>query len=947
MNAQDRQLLDALNRRHERLETALAELKADLQTFTARFDVPDFVPPPRVAEIAPEPPVVLPPPLPVLAETVAPPPLPPIPAPFPDFPPEAPAIPAAAESPNLEIQFGRWLARIGVVFALLTLVFVSVLAYQKFHEYVGPWSKLTLFMLVSVGLIGGGLRLERRSRDLVVYGRTLAGGGLACLYYTLYGATYVPQLQVIHNVYLGAILLLAWSAGVLALAERRKSELLSIFAISLAYFSSAITPVGNFTMAADLLLAVTAVIFLVRNAWTGLSYLCLIGTYLGFVRQILSPGSEFVLDFQLVHAPDFWPWAIYLTGAWLIFTAGVFLANAPGFDGGKRLAFLSLNNGAWAGLLVIAAELSSHGHIGGMLMLVGVALLAASALAQLRRTEARELFDAYLLQGLAIGTLGIVIAYSGVTRGLILTAESVFLAAAGAYSRNLFLRLGAGGAALLGTLALGAEIVLGHDHPWLLTFGGATAMLINAWLGRCDSWREPFEAARARFVPASAGFIVLALGLILTGIATRAGNSWIAPDLALTSLALAASIYAVPLFELPPLGQLLLIVAQIFSFVLPFGYEPNVPHDYEIIAYQPLWSQEIVAGVTMLLVLWWPRQTRVVKGWWLTPLMWLYALAMVAFTYDVVHPRVDNQTWMMSTALLSLVFLAFGAWNRAWSFVATGQILLALSIFAYLHPEYGFDFPWTWWASLVPITVVFLTGWVAHQVLAYAFNGDGTMLSNLRVAARFYQTLAIAMLVRWIFGIVPTDEITLTLFALATALLGIGVLGSSSYFLRAGLVLDVVGCCNYVFAGPDIDVHRFTWLDAGAVALLLAQPALLRHWARELISESESTVVILISSALAWLFVSNSITGFGSHNLTLGWALLALALIVIGFAAQERRQRWCGLGILAVAFVRVAVHDFWGFSDVGKVLTFFALTVICLGLSFLYYKFAERFKEWL
>ena len=30
-----------------------------------------------------------------------------------------------------------------------------------------------------------------------------------------------------------------------------------------------------------------------------------------------------------------------------------------------------------------------------------------------------------------------------------------------------------------------------------------------------------------------------------------------------------------------------------------------------------------------------------------------------------------------------------------------------------------------------------------------------------------------------------------------------------------------------------------------------------------------------------------------------------------------------------------------------KVLTFFALTVICLGLSFLYYKFAERFKEWL
>ena len=45
--------------------------------------------------------------------------------------------------------------------------------------------------------------------------------------------------------------------------------------------------------------------------------------------------------------------------------------------------------------------------------------------------------------------------------------------------------------------------------------------------------------------------------------------------------------------------------------------------------------------------------------------------------------------------------------------------------------------------------------------------------------------------------------------------------------------------------------------------------------------------------------------------------------------------------------MRVAVHDFWGFSDAGKVLTFFALTVVCLGLSFLYYKFADRLKEWL
>ena len=68
---------------------------------------------------------------------------------------------------------------------------------------------------------------------------------------------------------------------------------------------------------------------------------------------------------------------------------------------------------------------------------------------------------------------------------------------------------------------------------------------------------------------------------------------------------------------------------------------------------------------------------------------------------------------------------------------------------------------------------------------------------------------------------------------------------------------------------------------------------------------------------------------------------------VIVFAANERRQRWCGLAILVAAIIRVGIYDFWSFSDLYKVLTFFVLTVICLGLSFLYYKFADRLKEWL
>jgi hypothetical protein len=704
MNIQDRQLLDALNRRQLRLEAALAELKADLREFAARQETPAFAAPPlpELPEAAPVEAPVVPPPIPEYAAVEAP--------PAPEVaPPRTAPEPAG---PGLEIQFGRWLARIGVVFALLTLVFFSVVAYKNYYQYFGPGAKLGVLALVSTGLFAGGTWLERKSRDLVVYGRTLAGGGLACLYYTLYGATYVEQLKVIHDPLGGGFLLLAWSAAVLYWAEQRKSELLSIFAISLAYFSSAITPVGGFTMVADLILAATAVIFLVRNAWTGLSYLCLIGTYLGFVRQIFPGEPDSPLGFDLVPHLAFWPSATYLTGAWIIFTAGIFLAKTAGFDGGKRMAFLCLNNGAWAGLLAVATQLSGHGHLGGTLLPAGGALIGAWLLARQLRADAADLAGAYLIQGLALTTGGVVIAYHGVTRGLIITVESVFLAAAGAYPRNPILRIGGAMAATLGACFLLGETMDTRPFPWWLMCGGALAMLANAWLARFSSRQE---TSQQRFSVLSAHHICLALALI----------------------------------------------------------------------------------------------------------------------------------------------------------------------------------------------------------------------------------------VRWIYGVVPTDEITLALFGLATAFVAGGLICPSSIFVRAGLALDLVGIANYLAIAPPFDTHAFTWLDAGAFALFLAQPTLLRHGGRELVSDAEGWLAVPASSGAAWLFVSNSITAADAHNLTLGWALFALALTLLGFATSERRQRWCGLGILAAAFARVAVHDFWGFSDAGKVVTFFALTVVCLGLSFLYYKFADRWKEWL
>jgi len=326
----------------------------------------------------------------------------------------------------------------------------------------------------------------------------------------------------------------------------------------------------------------------------------------------------------------------------------------------------------------------------------------------------------------------------------------------------------------------------------------------------------------------------------------------------------------------------------------------------------------------------------------------VYALGSVGVGYCAIHPHFQAQGWMIAAGLLSLFFLAYGAWTRTWQFILSGQVYLAASIWTFFNPPVGFpDFPWTWWAAAVPVAVTFAMAWLMRAWLLRFPELSEEVRTCLRVASRFYQAFTLVLAMRWIFGIIPADQDMLALFLLATGLLLWNSWRPSVFGLRAGLFVSLIGAVNYLSLQTTGDSHPFTWADTGAVVLFLAQPALLRRWARALISEAESWAVILLSSAMGWFFVSNSIDATGSNNMTLGWALFALALTILGFAANERRQRWCGLVILLAAIIRVGVYDFWGFSDLYKVLTFFVLTVICLGLSFLYYRFADHLKNWL
>ena len=100
------------------------------------------------------------------------------------------------------------------------------------------------------------------------YGRTLMAAGLGGLYFTCYAATAIPPWQLITNPFLGGIVLLLWSAYVFDLARRTALAAAGVAGPACWPMSAArLNPTVRFTLAADLILAGTAVLFFLRYGW--------------------------------------------------------------------------------------------------------------------------------------------------------------------------------------------------------------------------------------------------------------------------------------------------------------------------------------------------------------------------------------------------------------------------------------------------------------------------------------------------------------------------------------------------------------------------------------------------------------------------------------------------------------------------------------------------------
>jgi hypothetical protein len=815
MTPDDRELLVILRRQQVELLASLAKIDARLDQLEAREAVAAIPPPPPVSARP------LLPPIPTIDQAVLP-PLPPQAAVSPTPPgPVLPPIPSTAGRPSIaplppvphasfEFRFGRWLTRIGAVFGVITLALILSLTHAWLFKALGPAGILGFSGAVCMCVVIAGSRLARRTRSggLRLFGLSVEAMGLAGLYVTFYAAHYFPSVAIITSPLAAGLLLLSWSIYVLVLAEREKSQAFALFAILLAYFSTAINPAGRFTMAADLLLAGTAVLFFWRSGWVSLTWVAVLGTNYALLRRlVIDENGDFTL--ATTHSLPFAPYAVYLIAAWSIFTIGIVFARNSALRRDKRIALVSLNNGAFAFLMTLTTYVAGYGFraMGWTLFWISLALLATAGVARIL-TTAEEISGAYLAQGLALFTAGLMGIWSGITRGVLLLVETFFLGFAASISRSLIFKLAAAMTALLATAFLLWEIGVDSHDPWRLGIFGAAVLLFVAW------WARRAFRYELHILPAPAYYVALALSLLAMAMVTKLSDNALPPALALTALALTLSIYRLPLPELPAMAQGLLLGAQaLVLFPAETGEE------------MPAACTLAVAAITLALLVWWPRQRAIPRGPWIVAMTFVYALALVGLAWHAVRPELSDQSWMVASALLAFAFLTVGALARIWPLAAMGQLFLLASLEYFFFPNGTFSpFIWSGPAAAVPITVVYVTGRAIHSWLNVFPETPAPARQTWHKVGTLCQWLALGMVIRVIFGLVPEANQPAIFLLIGTALVAWNTVRNNAAGIRAGFIPSLLGVA-LALHGAAVNPSGLVTVSNGlAIFALLLQP---------------------------------------------------------------------------------------------------------------------------
>jgi len=758
--------LAVLRAEQEALRLKLSRLDEQVEKMSGQTDEERFAP------WSAQPP--LPPPMP--------PPLPP------PLPPPAPQVAAPDPTGNLlEVQIGTvWLARVGIVILCAGVVFLASFAWHSFLEAFGPAAKLFLLFLGGGCLAGVGLFLEKQQASLRSYARVLTAGGVAILYYATYAAHYVPSLRVIESPLVGGCLLIVVAAAIAWWADHTRSEVTAGFAIVLAFYATAISPLTHFMLFSNAILGVVAVILMIRRQWVVMPFFALAATYGSYLYWRLGEGMTWWMG-TLPSDTSLATRLCFLAFYWIVFTAGVVLSKRIG--SAVRVALSILNNAAFFALAAFAIAgaysdtiwLVSAGAALVMAVLVGVSRFIEPATSLLRRS--------WVAQGILFAALAVILKVNGAHLAILLAAGCGLLVIAGSFFPSRVLRMSAVLIAVLAACVAGMAIASDASAVQVMAVSGL--LLVCAWFTDRSPLGEDSQKVDC-FLISSASVVVASMVILV-----HVHGPWISLTLILLGLLVTSTTWLHRRLAFAGAAQLATWLGVMSLFTMG-----NTPLPWASLA------AILALGTTGALGLLVPGIGSFLRGV-------LAANGVVAISLFILwvgrHVDPEHQFWL----LVGCGTILLGLSKRQLLPIVLSCLLSTSGLICFFHQAMDFPRSFSWWG-------------VAGGLLLLGQSRLFTRLELDPALSRLAGTFGLLALVTWVTGAASeaAGGIPLTV---AWAFLGLGVT-LAGFFLRDRLLrigglgilaLSVVRIIAVDVWGFDVILRMVSFLVLGSVLLLL------------------------------------------------------------------------------------------------------------------------------
>jgi hypothetical protein len=897
---------------------------------TRHIERPAPPPPP-----APQPVATLPP-LPTGRAVELPPPPPP-PAPEPVV-----SGPGWSERMSEKIRGEEWEAVVGGSLLNKLGVLVTMIGLALFLSYslnhMGPGGRVAAGYMLGLAMLGAGVVLERKPRYLI-YARGLIGGGWAALYFTTYAAHALDAARVVDDPRVGAALLVAVSAGMIAHALRYRSQTVAGLAYFAGFVSLAITPVTSFSVAALVPLAASLAYLSKRFSWGAIAVAGVVATYGVFLVSVARSSGGSLAAAQSV-----------LVVYWLLFE------NLDVMDAARRserrgvMYALSPLNAIW--FLVASAALWNHSQPEHMYKLwflaAGLNLAATMVRARMRPPSSFEpgcdTFDRFWAGGyegaLTLSTGLAAVALFQYTGGLKLSlyllgvAELLFLAGVflkEKYPRNL--------GSLVAVLPMLRLVELHLDDS---TRGVVLGRNLLSWTPFAALSAGVFYVNRA-LRPARSYFGYVAAALLVLILGYEVPHEYIGPAWVL----LAGVLFEFGLdqnrrdfrYQAYGAGFAGLMALSIVN-VCGVG----------VAAARPDWVPQVIAlamlyGAAARLIAFRPGSLADGEGEMVRDVLSTAGSAMLAaVAWNVLPAELVALAWALEGLLLVELGYALrvpflGQQGHAVGVLAFGRLFLAN------FTGTGVTGPFSHRVlTVLPIVIL-------HYYLWKRLRDQGQ--TQLCRAYLYTAAILATVLMRFEFGRVFTVT-GWSVFALVLLALGIRArepdLRWQSYALAWGAFIRSWNTNFYIpesLGGWKMRVLTGAIVIACFYAGEFLCPRRAAAGAGRLLDRIDArarTMFSLLATVLLAVLIYYEVSG---GLLTVAWGIEGVALLAAGFSLRERSMRLSGLALLAVCIGKLFFHDLSRLDTPHRILSFILLGLFLLGVSWIYTRFRDAIRRYL